>query len=113
MNTVGIILLDRSEIITRMYRIGSTREIKLLHKNNHKLKNSKQNPNPNHDDIIEAIADTFFIGSAFSVSDWKICSRDFPSNTIKDITNATNTKIENLIKPRIQELICKGLITEF
>lgn len=113
MKRVGIILLDGSEVIIRMYEISNKGNQMLIHNESRDLTSFETGKTLKSYELIEVIAEAFFTGSSLRVTEWKICSRNVPEMTIKEVAASTNTIIENLILNREQEIMCKGLLSEF
>lgn len=112
MNRIGIMLLDGTEIIIRMYEINTNGKVKLLHSENRDLTPFDKGNILKPVDIIEIIAEISIKGFSFAITDWKICARNTLGNLIKEIMLATNTQIELLTLNREQEILCNGLIIE-
>lgn len=102
----GVILLDESEIIFRIYEI-TEHEWKLFHYHSSIIK-----PNDVTNAILEIIGDFFATEYAQHIAEWKICSRLHQKKVIKELSQALNITIEDITLHREQELICKGMFTE-
>lgn len=101
----GVLLLDRKEILVRIYEVNTTAS-KLLHYKRINLKKSSSTA------VVEALADIFFSYYAQHVTEWKSASRYVSSHIIKDVSTATALSIERISHTREQELLCKGMLTE-
>ncbi len=108
---IGIILLERTEIIIRIYEADG-KEWKLQHYQNKEFQVSKETKQTEVDIIINEIASFMLSDYAKFISEWKACARYLPTPFTKVITSATGFRIENLSQTREQELICKGMFTE-
>ena len=107
----GVILLDYTEVIFRIYEANG-KEWKLLHYHNASL---EQNINTNGLEataIMETVAEFLTTEYAQHISDWKTCSRHLPKSLITELTTALGFPIENITLLREQELLCKGMFTE-
>ena len=107
----GIILLERNEVVIRIYE-ADNKEWKLLH---YQSKQIKKAIAPSYDEvvpIIEILNEFFSADYAQHVGDWKTCARFLPQPLVQTISSATGLSIENLTPLREQELICKGMFTE-
>jgi hypothetical protein len=102
----GVILLDETEIIFRIYET-TDHEWKLFHYHSSVIK-----PTFDAGKILEIIADFFGTEYAQSITEWKMCSRYFPKKILRDLSQALDISVENLSLHREQELICKGMFTE-
>jgi hypothetical protein len=103
----GIILLDDSEIIFRIYQITHY-EWKLNHYHSAPLTYQILDVN----EILEIIGDFFTAKYVQHVTAWKICSRQYPKKVVTDIAQNLSIDVENLGMIREQELLCKGMLTE-
>lgn len=108
----GIILVDGSEIVLRIYNIDN-KQWQLVHYTNRDLIDTKEEKKITAYDIAEVIADLFSTTYTHKVVEWKICTRDITRETAVEIAQATGLKVEHLERVREQELLCKGLFTEF
>jgi hypothetical protein len=102
----GVILLDQTEIILRVYQI-SEQKWNLLH---YFSKNITSDLPASA--IIAIIAEILSLSYTQKILDWKLCSRNIPDSTITQVAKATGLKIEALPLHREQELLCKGVFTE-
>ncbi|HWY79205.1 MAG TPA: hypothetical protein VNW29_02505 [Candidatus Sulfotelmatobacter sp.] len=104
----GVILLDESEIIFRIYET-TNHEWKLFHYYSSLL------PPPTLvqiNDILEIIGDFFTTEYAQHIAEWKICSRHYPIQLVNNLSHALAITIEDINLHREQELLCKGMFTE-
>ncbi len=109
---VGIIFVDDTEIILRIYSITGG-QWQLVHYVDHDLLDKKRQKTISAYDIAEVIADLFSGTYEHTVVEWKICTRGITKETTAEIAHATGLKVEHLNRIREQELICKGLFIEF
>lgn len=107
----GIVLLDSTEIIFRIYEI-SEKEWKLIHYHSSKLFTITPEGEIRTADILEVIAEFLTTQYAQHIAEWKICSRHLPDPLIKDVEKGVGFKIEMISPQREQELLCKGMFTE-
>lgn len=106
----GVILLDDSEIIFRIYETTDA-EWKLSHYYSSIIKSSSpQQIQAN--DILEIIGDFFATEYAQHIAEWKIGSRHLSTTLTHEISRTLDIPIENISKLREQELLCKGIFTE-
>lgn len=103
----GIILLDESEIIFRIYQITHY-EWKLSHYHSAPLSYQILDVN----EILEIIQDFFAAKYVQDVAAWKICSRQYPKKVVTDIAQGLSIDVEDLGMIREQELLCQGMLTE-
>lgn len=108
----GIIFVDDAEIILRIYTV-SNKKWQLTHYSSHDLLDRRREKTITPYTIAESIADLFSTTYAQKVIEWKICTRGITRETASEIAHATGLKLEHLERIREQELICKGLFTEF
>lgn len=101
----GIVLLEKKEIILRVYEAGE-KEWRLIFYQNKVLQNDGAAG------ITEAIAEFLVSEQTQHIADWKLCSRNIPQSVIRKVSSATGFAIENLTELREQELLCKGMFTE-
>lgn len=114
MHHVGIILLDGAEVLVRMYETDNIANHILLHSENRDLTSFKQGKLlMKSTDFIEVIAEVSFAGYSLRITDWKICARNLPESIVKDVALATGMSIEKMTLAREQELLCKGVLSEF
>jgi len=102
----GIILLDETEIIFRIYETTDY-EWKLFHYYSSIIK-----PTADTNDILEIIGNFFTTEYAQHIAEWKICSRLHLKKLLGDLSQALNIPIEDISIHREQELLCKGMFTE-
>lgn len=108
----GIILLDSTELIFRIYEANEN-EWKLVHYHSSKLFTMNAEGEIKPADILEVIAEFLTTQYAQHIAEWKICSRHIPSLLIEDVEKGVGFKIEAITPLREQELLCKGMFTEF
>lgn len=107
----GIIFVDSTEIILRVYKIEETKW-QLLHYDSRDLIDNKPEKDVTPYNIAEVIADFFSATYTQKIIDWKICARNITKEKTAEIARAIGLKIEYLDHRRQQELICKGIFTE-
>jgi hypothetical protein len=108
----GIIFIDGTEIVLRVYTIEN-KHWQLTHYASRDLLDKKREKEITPLTIAEAIADLFSTTYVQKVVEWKICTRGLSKKTATEIAHATGLKIEHIERIREQELLCKGLFTEF
>ena len=108
----GIIFVDNTEIVLRIYSIDDN-QWQLTHYTSTDLLDKKREKTISAYDIAEVIADLFSTTYSHKVIEWKICTRGITRDTAAEIAHATGLKVEHLERIREQELICKGLFSEF
>lgn len=108
----GIILLDSTELIFRIYE-ADNKEWKLVHYHSAKLFTMTPEGEIKSADILEVIAEFLTTQYAQHIAEWKICSRHIPASLIQDVEKGVGFKIEAITPLREQELLCKGMFTEF
>lgn len=101
----GVLLLDRKEIVVRIYETNDPFS-KLLYYKRKILKKS------NSATVVEALADISFSEYAQHVIEWKYAARYVSSKKIQDVSVATALPIERISHTREQELLCKGMFAE-
>lgn len=106
----GIILLDTTHLIIRIYEADDT-EWKLLHYHDNSF-DTKQDEAKRAIEISTKIADFLTTEPAQHVIEWKTCARQFSQPIIKQVSSITGLPVENLTSLREQELLCKGIFTE-
>jgi hypothetical protein len=102
----GVILLDETEIIFRIY-VTTNHEWQLFH-----YHSSVINPTCKTNDVLEIIGDFFSTEFAQHIAEWKMCSRLHQKKLLRDLKQALDIDIEDISLHREQELICKGMFTE-
>jgi len=107
----GVILIDKEEIVLRVYQADG-KEWKLLHYFNNNLLTRKSEDEITAIDIAEAIVDILAGAYAQHVSEWRIGSRGVAGTMVRNVSQAIGLRVEQLIKTREQELLCKGMFTE-
>lgn len=108
----GIIFVDGTEIVLRVYTIAN-KQWQLVHYKSLDLLDKRREKTITPYTIAETIADLFSTTYALKVVEWKICTRGITREVAAEIAHATGLKIEHLERIREQELLCKGLFTEF
>ena len=109
----GIILVDNTEIVLRVYTIDENKQWQLTHYTSIDLLDKKREKLITTQTIAEVIADLFSTTYVQKVVEWKICTRGLTREKTAEIVRTTGLKIEYLEIIREQELLCKGLFTEF
>jgi hypothetical protein len=107
----GIILLDSTDIIFRIYEVVE-KEWKLIHFHGAKLFTLTPEGEIKPADILEVIAEFMTTQYAQHIAEWKICSRHIPIPLVKDVERGVGFKVEAITPQREQELLCKGMFTE-
>ena len=107
----GILLLDRTEIILRIYETNN-KEWKLLHYKSTTVPALTKNQGLQERTVIETISEMLILEEAQHIADWKICARLVPQPILHAISSAIGLEIEDLPLIREQELLCKGMFTE-
>jgi hypothetical protein len=102
----GVILLDETEIIFRIYQT-TDHEWQLLHYHSSIIKKTFD-----AGDILEIIGNFFATEYAQHILEWKMCSRHHPEKLLRNLSQTLNITIEDLGLHREQELLCKGIFTE-
>lgn len=102
----GLILLDETEIIFRIYET-TAHEWKLFHYHSSDIPYEVD-----ANDILEIIGDFFTTEYAQHIAEWKMCSRHHPKKLLMDLSHVLNITIEDMSLHREQELLCKGMFTE-
>jgi hypothetical protein len=104
----GVILLDETEIIFRIYET-TDHEWKLLYFHSSLLPKKKKIETT---DVLEIIGNFFASEYAQHILDWKMCSRSHSKNLVRELERTLSLTIEDISLHREQELICKGMFTE-
>jgi hypothetical protein len=107
----GIILLEKSALIIRIYE-ADNKAWKLLHYQNNQFKSSSTSGNSSTADLIELMAKLLTSDAAQYVSEWKTGARQIPAVLLQNISSAIGLEIEDITLQREQELLCKGMFTE-
>ncbi len=104
------ILLDNREIFVNIFDKSS----ECINNRKYIYKKFRQKNNKIFiSNIVEFIAQIAISPDAQSASDWKIYGRKININTLKKISYATSVSTEKLTIKREQELICRGIMSEF
>jgi hypothetical protein len=106
----GILLLDKTEIVLRVYQIDGT-EWRLF--NYFKKSLLPETPQKEVGDIFSHIVKEV-LSSSFTqqVSTWRLCSRGINKPVLTQVARRIGMSIEPLTYPREQEPISKGMFTE-
>lgn len=107
----GILLIDRTEIILRIYET-TTKEWKLLHYKSVVIPSLPPSQRLQERMIIEAISEMLILEETQHIAEWKICARLVPQPILHAISSAIGLEVEDLPLLREQELLCKGMFTE-
>jgi hypothetical protein len=107
----GIVLLDSTEIIFRIYEADS-KEWRLVHYHSSKLFTVSPKGEIHATDILEIIAEFLTTQYAQHIAEWKICSRHLPTALVADVEKGVGFRVERVTLLREQELLCKGMFTE-
>ncbi len=109
---IGVIFLDRTEIILGIFRLNRDLKWQKQYFEVRDLATFKPNKEVDSLEIIEIVAELLFIGIKLNIKDWQIISRNLSDEVQKKITQATKLTIKNLDLINEQELICKGMLYE-
>lgn len=107
----GMILLDTTEIVFRIYEADS-QGWRLIHYHNAKLFTMNTNGEILVTDVLEVIAEFMTTPYSQHIADWKACSRHLPLSLLKNLDKGLGFKVESLTPLREQELLCKGMFAE-
>ena len=110
----GIILLEKTEIIIRIYEVNK-REWKLIHYQNYDLYpfgSPTDTKKSLAEEISTILAEFFTTDNARYVTQWKTGARSISQSVLNNISSSLGLEIETLSLLREQELLCKGLFTE-
>lgn len=107
----GVILLERTEVVIRIYEVANT-QWKLLKYYNKQIAQTPNDPDREVTLILETLNECLLAEYAQHIADWRTCARFLPQPLLQIISQATGFKIENLTHLREQELLCKGMFTE-
>jgi len=107
----GIVFIDGEEVVVRVYETDNKhwRLISYLKKEVYLETLPEKNPAA----FAEAIADLFSSQTVQHIAEWRAFARALPDAVVCELSSATSLHIELLSKPREQELLCKGMFTEF
>lgn len=108
----GFFLLDKKEVIVKVYKRENFGMWKLLYDQKFDLETFTKNFNIEASQIIEIIAQVSLSTETTGTESWHICARNLPENVLKSIREATGLPAESLTLEREQELLCKGLLSE-
>lgn len=101
---LGVLLLDGHEVLLSVYELDGhliwRQPIKIPFKEPPALK------------IIETIADLSYQTSSLKINIWKVSSRNLPSKTRLQVSEATGQTIDEITRIQEQELISLGLFYE-
>lgn len=110
----GIILLERTEIVIRVYEVAQ-REWKLIHYQNFTLM-LRTAPAVHQESLAQEIstilANFLTTDHAQYITQWKTGARNISQSTLNRISASIGLEIDNFTPIREQELLCKGLFTE-
>ena len=104
----GVILLDDTEIIFRIYET-TDHEWRLYHYHSSLLPISHSIETI---EVLEIIGNFFITEYAQHIAEWRMCSRHHPKKLIREIEHALSITVEDVSLHREQELLCKGMFTE-
>ena len=105
-----IILIDNKEIFVNIFDKLQER----ISNNKYIYKDFRQKDNKVLiSNIVEFIAQIAISPEAQSASDWRIYGRRIDTDILKKISYATSVSAEKLTTKREQELICRGIMSEF
>src|SRR5437762_1060404 len=98
MSRRGVILLDETEIIFRIYET-TDHDWKLFHYYSSLLTSSDR---LKLSDVLEIIGDFFATEYAQHIAEWKICSRHHPKKLAQELAYALAINVENISLHREQ-----------
>src|SRR6266404_9498207 len=104
----GVILLDDTEIIFRIYET-TDHEWKLYHYHSSLLPSSNA---LEATAVLEIIGNFFLTEYAQHIAQWHMCSRRQPKKLVRELTRVLAITVEDISLHREQELLCKGMFTE-
>src|SRR6266581_4478435 len=100
----GIILLDKNEIILRVYQ-ANEKEWQLLHYVKKDLSELMPAQSIEALDITRIIADLFSETYTQHVLSWRVCARGLPIDNLETVASTTGLRVEYIDKSREQELL--------
>lgn len=103
----GIILIDTTTIIFRIYEYTND-TLELFY-----FSEKYFDETSNTDDVALLVANFFSSRYADHIAEWKICARNAEAYITNEIELLTGIPIEYLTPTREQELLCKGILSEF
>lgn len=107
----GVILIDASEIMLRVYGIEND-AWQLLHAINLNV-SIKKSPNTlTSSAVVETITEFFSLPYTQNVVEWKIGTVRLPKMMVDELAVATGLALEYLDPLRKKELLCKGMFME-
>lgn len=112
-NLYGILFIDHSDVLLRVYQ-ADKKEWRLIHYLKKDLTHNKQ---PHEKitgfNIAQALSDFFATTYTQHIMEWKMFARGISEEIITEITAASGFNVELLTPQREQELLGKGMFTEF
>ena len=108
----GTLLLEQTEIVIRVYEADET-EWRLTYYQSIAIQPASKAEERDADLFIDALAEFLITDDAQKIKEWKACSRGLSRPLLSEIASALSLTIENLLPLREQELLCKGMFTEF
>lgn len=108
---IGIILLDGTEVIVAIFAQNRSLKWEKLYYQVRNLTFESQEQ-IDYLAIVETLVEILLFGLKLKIKNWKILSRSLPMEILKQISQVTKLKIQNLDLKTEQELICKGVLNE-
>ena len=109
----GILFVDHSDVILRVYQ-ADKKEWRLMHYLKKDLtRNKKPQESVSAFEIAQALSEFFATTYAQHIMEWKMFARGVSLDTVTAITSASGFHVELLTPAREQELLGKGMFTEF
>lgn len=113
MNRIGILFVDEFEVVIRIYDIGECGSTSLFDTKSYDLVPLEGSGRPTAEEIVEIFRWAAGLELSRSVGNWKVIARRVADGTAEEISRILRLPVENLTLVREQELICKGLLSEF
>lgn len=109
----GIILLDGTEVIVAIF--AQDRSLK-WEKLFYQVRDSTRFASQKHIDyleVVETLAEILLFGLKLDIKNWRVLSRNISAEILKQISQVTKLKIKTLDLALEQELICRGVLSEW
>lgn len=110
---MGIILLDRTEVVVAIFAQNRSLKWEKLFYQVRNLNISEFQKQIDYLAVVEKLAEVLLFGLRLNIRNWKVLSRNISDEILRQISQISELKIKKLDPALEQELICRGVLSEF
>lgn len=108
----GILFIDNNDVILRIYQANKA-EWRLMHYFKKSITPKQPDTPITAIEIAQTLADLLSTPYAQHIMEWKLFARGISDQMVSEVVSASGFQVELLTPAREQELLGKGMFTEF